>query len=215
MKNLILEQLSVDFRKFMWPALAAIAVAGVVSVQQACIFRWVSNSLLHFCCFFTSAGSSRAQLHAAAKQTAQTACRWSCDSTESGKEGSCRVIICVKLPGALPAHPERFWDGAEPMHSTLSWEQGPTDPAQGRKQQLNPVCLRGSKTRVWSRLKEVLRSQHLPSPLGHFQRQKLQLDKSQWYLINSDKLCRKWKGKIYNKIIIKFWLNDLGAFLLL
>lgn len=162
MKNLISGQFSADFRKFMWPPLAAIAVAGVVSVQQACIFRWVSNSLLHFCCFFTSAGSSKAQLLWMQKQTAQTACRWSCDSTESGKEGSCRIIICVKLRGALPAHPERFWDGAEPMHSALSWDQGPTDPAQSRKQQLSPVCLRGSKIRVWFGLKEELRSQHLP-----------------------------------------------------
>lgn len=96
----------------------------MVSEEQACIFKWVSNSLLHFCCFFTPAGSSRTQLHVAAKQTAQIACRWSCDSAENRKEGLWGVIICVKLRGLLPAEREWFCDGAQPVHSPLSWEQG-------------------------------------------------------------------------------------------
>lgn len=193
LKKLILEHLSVDFRKLLiWPCLAVGAIAEVVSVEQACIFRWVSNSLLHFCFFFTSAGSSRAQLHVAANQTAQIACRRSRDSAENWKEGLCGVIICVKLRGFLPADWEWFYNGAQPMQNSLSWEQGfepwlslkplapramvspagqaaelcPTGPAQGRNQQLNSVCLRGSNIRVWFRLKEVFRSQHLPSCLG-------------------------------------------------
>lgn len=44
---------------------------------------------------------------------------------------------------------------------------------------------------------------------------KLYLDKNQWYLVNVDKPCRKCKGKIWNKIMVKFWLNELGAFLFL
>lgn len=125
MKKLILEHLSVDFRKLlMWPCLAVSAIAEVVSVEQACIFRWVSNSLLHFGCFFTSAGLSRAQLHVDAKQTAQIAWRWSCDSAENRKEGLCSVIICVKLPGFLPAHREWVCHGVQPVQNPLSWEQG-------------------------------------------------------------------------------------------